>query len=369
MNKEQYRREKIDLRMIKNSDKPLDKYKSLPLERRTVQVSLAAIERDVNCFVEVPDKTPEMAKLAVEKEGSMLKHVPAELITKELCYEALCQSAKNMEYVPEELRSKALCKVALHYCEDNQEEKILKYIPYPDVCYNAVRQYNELEGDSGFKMNHLIRDLKEEAFSENLVRYIAQSDNSGGIGKEAPEKYRPLLMDLILDKVAKVTYNLWHLPYSLADEATYKELMRRNPHLFQYIADRCKTKEVCKVVLDLTFYKDQDIYFNYPSLMPFEDLQLECLKRLENDENIPLFLVSLGILNVTKEIAEEALSRNSCSLAYIPKTVLAQDMVDEVLKRDPSAIKWTPVEYLNSRNTILAFSQQGRQTTSPKLGL
>jgi hypothetical protein len=59
------------------------------------------------------DKTPELCRIAVERDGRNLRYVPEDLRTMELCHIAVEQNGNNLEYVSEDLRTMELCRIAV----------------------------------------------------------------------------------------------------------------------------------------------------------------------------------------------------------------------------------------------------------------
>jgi hypothetical protein len=89
-------------------------------------------------FVPEDLRTPELCKIAVEKNGRALESVPEDLKTPELCRIAVEKSEEALEYVPEALKTPELCKIAME-----QDGRTLKYVPKvlktPELCIIAVK--------------------------------------------------------------------------------------------------------------------------------------------------------------------------------------------------------------------------------------
>ena len=112
---------KLELKKIREetnrSSKAYEEYKARKLKQLNYQKYLGYIKINGCLIKNVPKEyiTLEMCKIAVKKHGVALKWVPEELKTKEMCNIAVTNdfTGNALKYVPEEFKTYELCKVSL----------------------------------------------------------------------------------------------------------------------------------------------------------------------------------------------------------------------------------------------------------------
>ena len=114
---------------------------NVPIEFRTPELCRLAVEKDGCALESVPEhmKTPELCRLAVEKDGRALESVPKGLKTPELCSLAVEKYGCILRCVPEKLKTLELCRIAvassgfaLHYVPD--------HVKTQQLCLLAARK-------------------------------------------------------------------------------------------------------------------------------------------------------------------------------------------------------------------------------------
>ena len=76
---------------------------------------MRAVEKNGFMLKYVPEelRTKELCEIAVAQEGYAIAFVPDEIITPEICELAVQDYNQALGWVPEELRTKELCEIAL----------------------------------------------------------------------------------------------------------------------------------------------------------------------------------------------------------------------------------------------------------------
>lgn len=101
----------------------------VPMEQRSEEVCLTAIEEDAFAYQFVPEplkqRSAYLAECTVSGHGHVLEHVPEHLKTENVCRLAVYSKGGALKFVPLRLRSEELCDVAMMFAGD------LKSVPLP----------------------------------------------------------------------------------------------------------------------------------------------------------------------------------------------------------------------------------------------
>jgi hypothetical protein len=110
----------------------------VPEVLKTPELCKLAVERNETALLHVPEnlKTPELCKIAVEQCGSALDYVPEALKTPELCMIAVENYGVALEHVPETLKTSDLCKIAVE-----NEGYALEYVPNQKSFLTTYPEY------------------------------------------------------------------------------------------------------------------------------------------------------------------------------------------------------------------------------------
>jgi hypothetical protein len=114
----------------------------VPEEFKTLQMCLEAVRRDGygSAFMYVPDnhKTPELCLMAVRQSGFALKRVPEKYKTAELCLEAIRQGCgRALEFVSEQFKTPELCLLAVRL-DGTALEFVPEALQTEELCLEAM---------------------------------------------------------------------------------------------------------------------------------------------------------------------------------------------------------------------------------------
>jgi len=107
-------------------------------EKFMVALCRQAVERNgwaINCISE-RHRTEELWRIAISKSWSLLKELPASLMSEEFCRLAVSSCGKALEYVPDKYKTKELCFAAV-----KQDGHALKFV---DVSKLTKEEYSEI---------------------------------------------------------------------------------------------------------------------------------------------------------------------------------------------------------------------------------
>jgi hypothetical protein len=109
---------------------------------------MEAVKSNGHAIEHIPEKfrTPELWHAAVSESGSLLKEMPAPLVTEEICRLAVSGYGKALEFVPDKYRTKELFFAAV-----KQDDEALKLVDmdmlspeeYTEICKIAFYRDNE----------------------------------------------------------------------------------------------------------------------------------------------------------------------------------------------------------------------------------
>ena len=169
----------------------------------------------VELFHKIPktEQTPEMVRLAVEKDAFSIRNVAENLLTSELCEMAVRQNAKCLKNIPEGFITASLCEAAVNrdasaiefvpehlYTESmgkhavSQDGMLLKYVPQEQrtkwlaifaECEGFYKKYGDLEFPANFRGKTDV-DLRDW-LSRNRQKFHA-----GELSEEFAEKLKSI---------------------------------------------------------------------------------------------------------------------------------------------------------------------------------
>jgi hypothetical protein len=151
--------------------------------------SISSYERDFNDAGEynkaivlkyMPEnlKTTEMCLAVVQQYGFALKYVPENFKTMELCMAAVQRNGFALEYVPESFKTMELCMTAVQ-----QNGHLLKYVPDNlktlEMCIMAVQQDRE---NLKFVPEIFLKNVNKENYQLFLTPEMIE--DAKGVAKE-----------------------------------------------------------------------------------------------------------------------------------------------------------------------------------------
>jgi hypothetical protein len=253
-----------DIKLVSESIFLDGTFASLPPERKTKLVCLAALQADTTHLKDVPKKyqteelilsvlrkdgtmlsavdnerrTPEMYATAIENDCRALWYFPPEMITAELALKAVQQNGTILEFVPENIKTPEICHAALNSgsaTHDNDFE-IIEYVPFPDVCMEHLQKY-ERENRDPFMV-----------FGSINPKIITPEMAQLAVGLE------PLCIQFVPDgmkttemctyAVEKDWTNMRYIPANLKTKTLCETAVNRNILAQQFVPERLKTPEM-----------------------------------------------------------------------------------------------------------------------------
>lgn len=193
--------EKDILTVSKALSNHLQVYSNIPVARRTENVSLAAVSAAPICLCDVPEKSrsERVIMAALAKDGEMiseipkekrtekmylvaiengrgegvLKELPKDMLTPEICQLAVEASGYNLEYVPEELKTPEMCRTALYSSADlgYEDSVILHEIPFSDVCLEGLEGYR-----AGVDATELLGIVRPEVIDIPIAKWFVEQE-------------------------------------------------------------------------------------------------------------------------------------------------------------------------------------------------
>lgn len=217
------------------------KYRSDSLVRYALKHDIYALEA-----LKTADRTPERCKLAVQRYGQQLKHVPQKLRTEELCQIAVTNNGMSLQYVPKHQRTSKLCELAT----------------YKGKGYNALAiQFVPSKLITAKMLEHFITSPRGRSYGNSLspssipVR-LRTYEMLKALLPTQP-KLLPILKPEMLEKLWQIEgypervvecsgwhFNWFeHIPETYISKGLYQYVVQNHgPTYFKNLPDRYKTK-------------------------------------------------------------------------------------------------------------------------------
>ena len=235
-------------------------FASLPPERRTELVCLAALQADPMHLKYVPEKylsdelilsvlrmngamlsdidenrrTPEMYAAALETDGRALMYFPKETITPECAMKAVKLDGTALEFVPENLITPELCRAALSSIAVDYE--VIEYVPFPDVCLEHLKKIERNNGDVFL----VFGSINPKTITPEMAQLAVQLDPS--CIQFVPDHLKT--PEMCADAVGKDWENMRFLPSKMRTKGICEIAMNRSIHAQQYVPERNLTPDM-----------------------------------------------------------------------------------------------------------------------------
>ncbi len=229
-------------------------------------VYVLAVRQDERVFREsdVYKKNSAVLGELMKTNGSLIREVPVEMRTKELCMTAQGNFAYAYGYmpeewrtdevwrmavaldcnvlseVPEEMRTESMRDVALAALDKKEPERLkefLSHVPYAlrteDVCRKVLKR-------NGINLRWVPKELMTHELCE-----IAVKSEGNAIGLVPQELCDETLNILAVENGCR----LYNIPQSRRTEAVCKAAVAHNADNFDWIPEEAKTPEVCLTAL------------------------------------------------------------------------------------------------------------------------
>jgi len=191
---------------------------------KTEELCKIAVVKDGSALRIVPTelKTPELCRLAVENDRSAIESVPDELRTPELCYLAMEKDGWMLFYVPEKLKTPEMCRLAVENCG-----WALQYVPdqlkTPEMCISAM------------KNAPVFRFVPKELRTQEICKLV----------------YEPLLKypEMCRLAVEKNGLGLQLIPEDLKTPELCRLAVENNGLALEFVPNSLKTHELCNIAI------------------------------------------------------------------------------------------------------------------------
>ena len=255
------RQEMEDIKLAANADIFNDFFSVLPEERKTELVCLAAIQANCMNFSYVPEKyrtdqmiinvlqkaggllydvaenrrTPEMYATAIESNGRALMYFPPEMITPDAAMKAVHQNGTALEFVPEALKTPEICHAALN-CKKSRDYDVIRYVPFPDVCYDYLKKMDGRSGDPFM----VFGNIKTEVITPEMAQLAVKTDPS--CLQFVPDRMKT--SEMCVEAVEKDWMNMRFVPENMRNKPLCEIAMNFSIHAQQLVPEKWKTLEM-----------------------------------------------------------------------------------------------------------------------------
>jgi len=297
----------------------------VPDEMKTYELCTKAVKKNPDALKFVPDnlKTPELCHLAVSLRRRIIRldidhpfaFVPPELITREICLEAVKCDGSSLQFIPEEFKTNELCLLAV-----KSRGIALEYVPEKfknyKLCLTAVKKH-------GCALKYAPDNLK----TAELVN-IAINQNVRAF-ECAPAEYKTrenCLAVLKQDNMDSIIFD--HVPDTLKTKEFFEEAFALNVNSLQFMPENFITMEMCERAV-----KEGDMYGNILAYIP-EKYRTEKIITVAIEKHI----FALGDISdklKTEQICLMAVKyHGSSALAYVPYKLRTPKICLEAAKMD-----------------------------------
>lgn len=180
-------------------------------------------------------------------------------------------------------------------------------------------------------------NLKDKHICENAVRY------NGTYLQYVPEKF--ITQELCYLAISRSPYVIEYIPSKMKSQELYINLVRESSKNLKGIPAEKRTYEMCQIAFDNTYGKDKNDYSIVGALI-FPSMILQILRELDKPENIHILINTLHFNKsiITKEVALEAMRKNSGALNLIPLKAITHEIAEATIKNCPYSIQWVPIK-------------------------
>lgn len=349
-------------------------FSTLPEDRRTYNVSWAAVENYPSNLAFVPYKlvdeamlkmaaskdgftiehamqsqlTDEIYSIAVKQNGGVLELVPEDRRTAKLCLSAVSNNGFALEFVPEALKTKEICSLAYHSANDlgGENYQVLSYIPHSDVCFEGLKYF---ENSQAFPFD-IFRAINPALITNEMALYAVKMDAVNL--HHVPENMRTPAM--YLEAVLQDGMALYNVPEKERTKEIVETAIDSNYHSLRLLSDDMKTTEICMRALDNHPFAIQ--YFPPDKLT--EDA---CLKAL-NEAKHPRILLFIPYPEIHNKVLEQRCHDYSSTLDFLKNMnpdYMVQSTANRIFEKQPELFYNIPDKFKTKELCESALKQDG----------
>ncbi len=263
---------------------------SIPVHRRTDKVCMAAARSHHLNIEDIPIYmlTDERIDRLLEMHNTHIYDLPYEKINEDTCLRAVKNDSNFFSVLTEELRTEKVCMAAYNKAREETDDpayidSIVSRTKHPSACLQLLKQYKETND-----FRYILFAMPAEAFNQHLA----------------------------LEAVKIHSYAIEFIPDNFKSEDLCQKAFAADTNNLQSIPDRYKSKEMCQKAIDESQLniESQDIL----RAIPYPDIILNAIN------------------NEFKDVPSTELVK------WIPKEVMNDEIVTELIKRDPSVLPDIP---------------------------
>ena len=311
-----------------------DNDKALEYKNQAISIYEALVQEDSDVIKNIPDEfiTAEICLTAVNNSYHYLEYVPEELKTPELCLTAVRINALALEYVPEELKTEEICLMAV---QDNSYT--FRYMPKKfmtqELCLSGVKR-------NGFALENI-----PEEFKTHLICLEAVKEHGGAL-QYVPDNFKT--PQICLEAVKRYASAFEYVPEELITAELCSEAVKNSVFALQYIQDKFKTYELCMTAVQKMGCELQYVPEEYKT----DEL---CRAAVENHYDAIKYVPEKI---KTKEFCLLAAQKNSSALKYTPDEYKTYEFCFALVLQDASALCDIPEIHKTPELCLLAVRQK-----------
>jgi hypothetical protein len=294
---------------------------------RTVEVYMALLRQHGIIMRDIPRQfyTAELCAIGVANDGLNLIRVPMNLRTKKLCEEAVRQNGHAYVFVPYQLRSLEICVIAA-----NQSIRVLRY--FNEEIWTLMILYILVRANG---------QILDKITQRPQEVYMAAFKNSARWSCEIPERFQTL--EGYLTTVKYFPRSVSEMPDICRTAENYMALVMINGIALKYVPVELRTMEMCTLAIQS---KCTDVLKHVP--MNLRTLEL-CMLAVQYDK-ISLQHVPQNVC--TMELCIAAVC-GGADITQIPICMLTMEFYMQAISRDCIALRDVP-NYMCSEELCLA---------------
>lgn len=218
----------------------------------TSELCKMAVKQDAKCLRDIPAdyKTASLYEAAVEQDASAIEFVPKRLYTESMGKYAVSQDGMLLKYVPREQLTKELCDIAI-----DQTALAIRFVPKhfitSEMAWKAISQHIEIPRKQENDLYYIapsfpIWYIPSEVITEEMVR-ASVAYNPKSI-QDIPDGY--LTRDLYLMAVEKDGLALEFVQYKYKDKELITAAIIADPLALEFLSESKRTKKLCMAAFE-----------------------------------------------------------------------------------------------------------------------
>jgi hypothetical protein len=286
-----------------------------------------------------------------------LKQVAPESLTAEELSEAIKQDIRCIGLVPKGMKIEGLPKLSKQEIADIKSVSDAFYtdgeffaLP-PERRTEAVSQAAVL-ADSTYLLN-VPKNTLSDKFILNVLRM-----NGMAICAVNPERRT---VEMYMTALENSGLALMYIPQEMITPEVAMKAVEKNGGSLQYVPDEMKTPDMCHIALNGAYNPDCK-YYHVIRYVPFPDVCLEYLRKIEKENNDPLFAFSnikpeimtpemvnlaVGLNPLCLQFAHDRKKNGELSLAIFSEKLITSEMAMNAVTKNGYALQYIP-ETLNT---------------------